>query len=628
MPPKPSAKGAKKAAKSQKVSRTGEKKKKKSRKESYSVYVYRVLKQVHPDTGISSKAMSIMNSFVNDVFERIAGEASKLAHYNKRSTIASREIQTAVRLILPGELAKHAVSEGTKAVTKYTSTKSVCGDEDGNLHITIRPEKITGKWQYSMSRYGSFESDMFEYVGDISKTKSFERIARVVIDEKDKKYAFRGNREVKWETISISEAKSKLVPFLVERHTTWAELFVAGTPTKDYKEFVNTFCESFGVQKTLKDITMGYYGKPSEHFIVRQAKSGRLALLTLTGEWPDQGLYILKTCMPLLTSVPLHKPQIRQGVVRFCREHGTVAVDKLYAQSVHKEKSHGANDESAHWAVGGSSDLGFADKVHITIRPEKGSGKWQYSLSRFVFENGKFFEYIGDISKAKSSEFVERVVIGETDKKYGENGNREVKWETISVADAKSKLIPFIVERHADWTELFVSGKPTKDMEELIKIFTEGVGAKKVYKEITMGYYGKPSEEFIIKQVKTDRVTDVTLTGDWPDHGLAILKAYLPVLDFGRLTLPEKTSLKFDKDLIDVVVNSYIKGKMNGISNVKGTLAADKLYAQSLHKDKQGTLSPELVKKGYAYWSTEGNSDLTFVLEGKNASFESHQRIN
>ena len=40
-----------------------------------------------------------------------------------RSTITSREIQTAVRLLLPGELAKHAVSEGTKAVTKYTSSK-------------------------------------------------------------------------------------------------------------------------------------------------------------------------------------------------------------------------------------------------------------------------------------------------------------------------------------------------------------------------------------------------------------------------------------------------------------------------------------------------------------------------
>uniref|UniRef100_A0A2K5KIK5 Histone H2B n=1 Tax=Cercocebus atys TaxID=9531 RepID=A0A2K5KIK5_CERAT len=99
------------------------KKRKRSRKESYSVYVYKVLKQVHPDTGISSKAMGIMNSFVNDIFERIAGEASRLAHYNKRSTITSREIQTAVRLLLPGELAKHAVSEGTKAVTKYTSSK-------------------------------------------------------------------------------------------------------------------------------------------------------------------------------------------------------------------------------------------------------------------------------------------------------------------------------------------------------------------------------------------------------------------------------------------------------------------------------------------------------------------------
>jgi histone H2B len=59
---------------------------------------------------------------VLDIFERVATEASKLAAYNKKSTISSREIQTSVRLILPGELAKHAVSEGTKAVTKYSSS--------------------------------------------------------------------------------------------------------------------------------------------------------------------------------------------------------------------------------------------------------------------------------------------------------------------------------------------------------------------------------------------------------------------------------------------------------------------------------------------------------------------------
>ena len=52
---------------------------------------------------------------------QIATETAQLARYNKKPTVTSREIQTAVRLILPGELAKHAVSEGTKAVTKFTS---------------------------------------------------------------------------------------------------------------------------------------------------------------------------------------------------------------------------------------------------------------------------------------------------------------------------------------------------------------------------------------------------------------------------------------------------------------------------------------------------------------------------
>ena len=68
------------------------------RKGRNALYIYKVLKQVHPDTGVSRKAMSIMNSFVN-LFERIAYEASRLAHYNK--------------LIC------------TKVVTKYTSSKQI-----------------------------------------------------------------------------------------------------------------------------------------------------------------------------------------------------------------------------------------------------------------------------------------------------------------------------------------------------------------------------------------------------------------------------------------------------------------------------------------------------------------------
>ncbi|GKC83091.1 histone H2B.3-like protein [Tanacetum coccineum] len=48
-----------------------DKKKKKHKKsvETYKIYIFKVLKQVHPDIGVSSKAMGIMNSFINDIFD-------------------------------------------------------------------------------------------------------------------------------------------------------------------------------------------------------------------------------------------------------------------------------------------------------------------------------------------------------------------------------------------------------------------------------------------------------------------------------------------------------------------------------------------------------------------------------
>ncbi|KAF0923893.1 hypothetical protein E2562_007738 [Oryza meyeriana var. granulata] len=118
---KPKAEKRLPASKEGGADKKGKKKAKKS-VETYKIYIFKVLKQVHPDIGISSKAMSIMNSFINDIFEKLAQEAARLARYNKKPTITSREIQTSVRLVLPGELAKHAVSEGTKAVTKFTSS--------------------------------------------------------------------------------------------------------------------------------------------------------------------------------------------------------------------------------------------------------------------------------------------------------------------------------------------------------------------------------------------------------------------------------------------------------------------------------------------------------------------------
>lgn len=89
--------------------------------EGYQRYVYRVLKQVHPDMEISSRCMTVLNNLLNDMFERLANEASRLKEYTGRKTLLSSDIQGAVKLIFQGELGKHAIAEGIKAVNNYTT---------------------------------------------------------------------------------------------------------------------------------------------------------------------------------------------------------------------------------------------------------------------------------------------------------------------------------------------------------------------------------------------------------------------------------------------------------------------------------------------------------------------------
>ena len=92
---------------------------KKKMTESFNLYIFKVLKQVHPEIGMSKRAMNVMNGFVHDTFDRIAVEAGNIVKYNKKSTMNARAIQCACKLVLPGELSKHAETEASKAVNKY-----------------------------------------------------------------------------------------------------------------------------------------------------------------------------------------------------------------------------------------------------------------------------------------------------------------------------------------------------------------------------------------------------------------------------------------------------------------------------------------------------------------------------
>ncbi|CAI9774585.1 unnamed protein product [Fraxinus pennsylvanica] len=125
-PPKLETPQKEKKRKSPQVKEQGKKKKKIGRAagEGYKRYIFRVMKQVHPDMGFSSMAMTVINNLMSDMFERIANEAAGLLKFSGRTTLSSREIQGAVKLVLPGELGKHAIAEGTKAVTNYISSIS------------------------------------------------------------------------------------------------------------------------------------------------------------------------------------------------------------------------------------------------------------------------------------------------------------------------------------------------------------------------------------------------------------------------------------------------------------------------------------------------------------------------
>ncbi|KAB0340909.1 histone H2B 1/2-like [Muntiacus reevesi] len=86
---------------------------------SFATYFPRVLKQVHTGLSLCPETLNIIDSFVKDMFERIAEEAGRLTRSSKRCTIMSEDIQTAVRLLLPGEMGKYAVAEGIKSVIRY-----------------------------------------------------------------------------------------------------------------------------------------------------------------------------------------------------------------------------------------------------------------------------------------------------------------------------------------------------------------------------------------------------------------------------------------------------------------------------------------------------------------------------
>lgn len=111
----------------------------------FNMYIYRVLKQIHPEAGLSGDGLSSVNNFARIIIHRIMQNVNRLIlNSGGKKTLSSREVQMATKLLLPGELAKHAISGGTKAVTTYHANKSLVEKRAGVKAAPVARAKRAG----------------------------------------------------------------------------------------------------------------------------------------------------------------------------------------------------------------------------------------------------------------------------------------------------------------------------------------------------------------------------------------------------------------------------------------------------------------------------------------------------
>ena len=79
------------------------------------------MREVHPEVGISKSAMVTLNSIILEVYRNLASTARDLCSKIEHKSLSACDIQTAIKIVIPGELCKHAVSEGARALTKYNA---------------------------------------------------------------------------------------------------------------------------------------------------------------------------------------------------------------------------------------------------------------------------------------------------------------------------------------------------------------------------------------------------------------------------------------------------------------------------------------------------------------------------
>lgn len=96
---------------------------KKRSPQNFYTYIYRVLKKVYPDIGLSGSALPAMNNLVWITIEKIMFGVNQIMFRTGKKTIGAQEIKSATRLVLREDLMTNAIKKAEEAVKKYKLSK-------------------------------------------------------------------------------------------------------------------------------------------------------------------------------------------------------------------------------------------------------------------------------------------------------------------------------------------------------------------------------------------------------------------------------------------------------------------------------------------------------------------------
>lgn len=128
-------------------------------KVDFSKGIKMVLHEVYNDKNlkITVNALSQVNFIVNFLAATLAQNARDLTSLSNRNTVSSQDVQAAVYNIMPGELAKHAVKEGNKALLNKKIKRAFSTALTSNLLkqcIKLHTVKNTKTGKKSVSKGG------------------------------------------------------------------------------------------------------------------------------------------------------------------------------------------------------------------------------------------------------------------------------------------------------------------------------------------------------------------------------------------------------------------------------------------------------------------------------------------